>query len=272
MLIGAQKAGTTSLAAWLQAHPDVFVAPEKEVRYFNDPYRFWLGPEWYRAQFAGWSGERIVCDATPLMSNPVAVGHMADALPHARLVAVLRHPVERAYSQDQHLRAQGLERRSFRRALQDERREPEGARGRVPRDYLHRSRYDEQIGRVLARYPTAALHIVLFEDLVGDPAATYTGLCRFLGIDDVRPAGLGSAVDPRPSFHSPLLHRGIGAAERRRWLPPGIAHRLRRLNEAPPRRYPPLDAGLRRELVEELRPDVVALSHRLGRDLSAWLA
>ena len=271
MLIGAQKAGTTSLAAWLQAHPDVFVAPEKEVRYFNDPYRFWLGPDWYRAQFAGWSGERIVCDATPLMSNPVAVGHMADALPGARLVAVLRHPVDRAYSQYQHLRAQGLERRPFRRALEDERRDPDGARGRVPHDYLHRSRYDQQVRSVLERYPATALHVVLFEELVGDAAATYTAVCDFLGIDDLQPNTLGTSVDPRPSFRSPLLHRYIDVAERRRWLPRGLARAARRLNDAPPRPYEPLDAGLRRELVEELRPDVLALSRRLERDLSAWL-
>jgi hypothetical protein len=97
-IIGAMKAGTTSLAAWLDEHPDVHIAPQKETLFFNTPYNFWLGVDWYREQFAAAGDAHAVGDATPLMQNPLAVRHMADLLPDAKLVAILRNPVDRAYS------------------------------------------------------------------------------------------------------------------------------------------------------------------------------
>jgi hypothetical protein len=272
LLVGAMKAGTTSLATWLGAHPDVHIPPAKEVSFFNDPYHFWLGVDWYREQFAGAAGEAAVGDATPLMSNPVAVRHMADLLPDARIVAVLRHPVDRAWSHYCHLRALGHERRPFERAVADEERSASPPSGAVPLDYLHRSTYLPQVERLQAAYPPDRLLLLLFDDLRDDPAATFARACRFLGVDDaVAPGAVGRVSDPRPAFRSPLLAAALRRPGVRRRLPGPAVGVLERANRGRLRPNPPMDPATRRRLVERFRPEVEELAARLGRDLSAWL-
>jgi hypothetical protein len=255
LLIGAMKAGTTSLAAWLDALPDVHVAPQKEVRFFNEPYHYWLGEPWYREQFMGAGAAVAIVDATPMMENPIAVDHAAELLPDARLVAVLRDPVERAYSHYWHIRSIGQERRSFARAIADERADPTAARGAVPRDYLWRSTYIEHLRHVEARFPRASMLVVLFDDLRDDPAALYRGVCRFIGIRDDVPDEVGMVRNPRP--------------ERPARLRDSIARRLG-LGLRGSQGYPSLDPRVRASLVAEFDGSIAALERWLDRDLSAW--
>jgi len=65
MLIGAQKCGTSWLAAMLRQHPDIFVPEKKELHFFNLKSNYARGIEWYRKQFDGWSGQKLVGDCTP---------------------------------------------------------------------------------------------------------------------------------------------------------------------------------------------------------------
>jgi hypothetical protein len=270
-VIGAMKAGTTSLAAWLDEHPDVHIAPQKETRFFNTPYNFWLGVDWYREQFAGAGTARAVGDATPLMQNPLAVRHMADLLPDARLVAILRNPVDRAFSHYQHIRALGQERRSFREALAAERADEPGARGDPPRDYLQRGRYLRQLQAVAERYDRERLHIVLFEDLRDRPHDAVREVLRFIGVDDsVALTGVGAAHDPRPAVRSSRVYAALDGRVGRRL--PGTARRaLDRLNTTDKQAYQPLDPQHRQELLAELTPEIRALGDWLHRDLSGWL-
>jgi hypothetical protein len=103
IIIGAQKSATRWLRQNLGKHPDIYTAP-REVKYFNHPKRVTeLGPDWYRAQFDGWAGERIVGEATPgymmLGHGPADVARRIRAtVPDVRLIAVLRNPVDRAHS------------------------------------------------------------------------------------------------------------------------------------------------------------------------------
>src|SRR5262249_47403241 len=103
LVIGAQKSATHWLRVNLGLHPDVFCA-DGEPAFFNDKVRYEeSGVEWYRAQFAGWSGEAIVGESTPgymfWRHHPERVADRIGAvLPEARLVAILRNPVDRAQS------------------------------------------------------------------------------------------------------------------------------------------------------------------------------
>ncbi|HLF04873.1 MAG TPA: sulfotransferase, partial [Dehalococcoidia bacterium] len=82
-IIGAQKSGTTSLAYYLRAHPDVFLAPGKEVHYFNA--NFEKGTEWYKSRFAGAGKQKAVGDATPnYLAHPQAPARMAGVIPDAK--------------------------------------------------------------------------------------------------------------------------------------------------------------------------------------------
>lgn len=268
-IIGAMKAGTTSLAAWVDQHPDVHIAPQKETRFFNTPYNFWLGVDWYREQFAGAGQARAVGDATPLMQNPLAVRHMADLLPDAQLVAILRNPIDRAYSHYQHIRALGQERRSFRQALLRERQNEAAARGDPPRDYLQRGRYARQLERVFDRYDREQLLVVLFEDLRDRPQDVMREVLHHIGVDEtVALTGVGDAHDPRPAVRSARLYAWSQGRVTRRL--PLARTALEAVNRRPKKPYPPVDPQLRAELVTEFADEVRQLEQLLGCDLTAW--
>jgi len=103
IIIGAQKSATRWLRQNLGCHPDIFTAP-REVKYFNHPERVAaLGTDWYRAQFEGWAGEPVSGEATPgylmLGHHPHEVAtRIKAAVPDVRLIALLRNPMDRAYS------------------------------------------------------------------------------------------------------------------------------------------------------------------------------
>jgi hypothetical protein len=270
LIIGAMKAGTTSLAAWLSAHPDVFIAPEKETRFFNQPSRYAAGEQWYRRQFAGRRDEHAVGDATPMMSNSIAVGRMAKHVPSAKLIALLRHPVDRAYSHYQHVRAMGLEPRDFATAIAAERTNPGSAMGKVPKDYLNKGHYLRQLEDVSAHFPRERLHVVLFDDLKSHPQGTFAGVLRFLGVDPTAEiAGIGETHDPRPRYRLPWLETAL-----RHWggrPPRRLLERVKQANVAPAPPYEPLDPTLRADIARDYAEEIPLLGRWLGRDLSGWL-
>ncbi len=102
LIIGAQKCATRWLRSNLGEHPDVW-AVENELSYFDSDRRYALGPDFYRSQFAGWSGEPLLGEGTPgyLMArnDPATVARrIGETVPDVRLMAVIRDPVDRAQS------------------------------------------------------------------------------------------------------------------------------------------------------------------------------
>src|SRR5437764_7156012 len=96
-IIGAMRSGTTSLTRYLNAHPDVFVAPGKELHFFDQ--RFDRGLDWYRDCFERAAGQRAIGEATQsYMYDAEAMTRLAVTVPKARLLAILRNPVDRAWS------------------------------------------------------------------------------------------------------------------------------------------------------------------------------
>src|SRR5262245_26427491 len=185
------KAGTTSLTAWLDAHPQVFIPRRKELHFFDLHHR--EGIAWYRRWFAASDSFQATGEATPAyMYREEAFSRMADLLPGAKLIAVLRHPVDRAYSHYWHRRNRGEESFGFgERIAQEE-------AGCTPSPgYLARGRYLEQLRRITSRYPREALHVILFDDLESRTKETYASLCRFLGVDHtIVPSAVGVAYTP----------------------------------------------------------------------------
>jgi hypothetical protein len=99
LIVGAMKSGTTSLARYLGAHPQAYVAPEKEINFFERGYVWNRGVDWYASRFEGAGDALAVGEASPsYMYWPTAIERMASVVPDARLIALLRDPVERAYS------------------------------------------------------------------------------------------------------------------------------------------------------------------------------
>ena len=272
LIIGAMRSGTTSLFHYLRGHPDVFMPRVKDTRYFD--LHFSKGLEWYKAQFSGANGQRAVGEASPAyMSFEEAPARMAQVIPQARLIAILRNPVDRAYSHYWHNQARGREPLGFVDAIAAEPERIASAGPTQRRDhnysYLNRGRYLAQLQRVCQYYPREALQVLLFEDFRDAPLQTFQSLCRFLEIDDTFvPLDLGAAVNPYVSFRSPRLRDFYHHP----WFPrlPVLQQVLGRFNTRRGVAYPPLDPALRAELQRQFEKDNAALAAWLGRDLSCW--
>lgn len=267
LIVGAAKAGTTSLAAWLAAHPDVFIAPEKEVHFFDRSFD--RGVDWYRSRFSGARSERAIGEATPeYMAIPEAVERMASVVPGARLIAILRNPVDRAYSQYWHQRTGGEERREFAEVVHAHMRDSSSLQH--PRWYLTRGRYVDQLRKLAKHFPREAVQVLLLEDLEGDPAAAFRTVCRHIGAaTDPVPRGVGVVVNPRATSRSGLLRRASAGLRARGAA--RLADAVDRVNRAVPE-YPPMDPALRRELSEWFADANRELERWLDRDLSAWIS
>lgn len=248
------------------------MAATKEIHYFDTvPDR---GVSWYAAHFEGVKDEIAIGEATPnYLSNPGAAARIGELLPAVRLIAILRNPADRAYSAYQHGRSIGRETRTFVAALEDELegRVARDARGRDLPPYIEEGRYIGQLQRLSTYVPRGRIHAVLFEDLLGEPADTYRGVCSFLGVsEDPVPEIVGRVVNGHQGFRSLSLRRIVKRLpDRRLW------HALGRALGAVNRRsqaYPPMSERERATLGDLYDADVDRLAVWLDRDLSGWIA
>jgi hypothetical protein len=199
LIIGTQKGGTTSLYAWLEAHPNLLGAYRKEVKYFDCNYP--LGPRWYRSHFpdrAALHRQRALTgEASPYyMYHPAAAGRIRRDLPGVRMIALLRDPVERAYSDYQHMFRSGRETLGFDQALEAEAQRLQGEAEKICRDprysvyqhmhfsYQARGRYVEQLTRLFDLFPREQVLVLRSEDLFAEPASVFARVLRFLGLPD----------------------------------------------------------------------------------------
>jgi hypothetical protein len=265
LIVGAMRSGTSSLARYLRAHPDVCMASQKEVRYFDR--NFDRGVDWYRAHFRCPRPNLAIGEATQTyMYDGQALERMASLLPDARLIAILRNPVDRAYSHYWLNRERQREPLDFRQAIEVE---PDRlANGdlneRLLYSYLDRGRYARQLSRICELYPREKLHVILFDDLCSSPHSTYQSICRFLEIrDNYDPPNLGDVVNPYVSVRSVKM-RNIT-----RGLPSRLANAVGRINSRVGS-YPPLNPTIRADLVARFEPEMNVLEEWLGRRIPAW--
>ena len=198
LIIGAQKSGTNTLYDYFAQHPDVRRSSIHEVHFFDN--NFDRGVGWYRGHFPHNSGSHrrwLTGETSPYyLFHPLAPRRAARVVPGARLVALLRNPVDRAYSHYHHTRAKGRERLSFEEALEREAERTDDAwndlaSGRVAEappvqhhSYLARGRYAEQLARWFACYPTEQVAVVKAEDLYERPEPVMRRLFHFLDLPE----------------------------------------------------------------------------------------
>jgi hypothetical protein len=263
LVIGAPKAGTTALAAYLAAHPQVFVAPEKEVHFFDT--RFDRGLDWYRGRFADARGEIAVGEASPTyMYHDAALERIASVLPAVKLIAVLRNPVDRAYSHYWWMHAL-FESRSFEDVARQDMANETGIR-----PYVRGGRYLERLQMVRRICPDSPVHVTILEELRSSPAATYAEVCRFLGVEDSTvPQDVGDIHNPAYRLRFPWLRKLMFRFRARKRLPASLVDRIDMWNRMP-FTYPPMDQGLREELEQYYAGPNAELAAWLGRDLPLW--
>ncbi len=201
LIIGAQKCGTTSLYNYLAEHPNVVPAYRKEIHFFD--YNQAKGDLWYRAHFpvaASMKKRRggpglVSGEASPFyLFHPLASERVRRTVPEARLVVMLRDPVQRAYSHYSHNLRRGTESLSFEEAIERERERLAGERERMVRDegyyahnyrvysYLSRGIYVDQLRHWRTFFPEGQFLFLKSEDFFSAPAATVESVARFLGL------------------------------------------------------------------------------------------
>jgi hypothetical protein len=200
IIIGAQKCGTTFLYDELAKHACIAPAITKEIHFFD--FKFNRGVDWYRACFAQPRGQargqaRITGEASPYyIFHPLVARRIANVAPQAKLIALLRNPVNRAYSHYQHEVRLGFERLPFDQALDREQARLRGEAERMQADpsyqsfthahygYLTRGIYIDQLKRWRDLFPDRQLLILRSEDLYGNTPETMGRVLDFLGLPD----------------------------------------------------------------------------------------
>lgn len=300
IIVGAAKAGTTSVFEYLGEHPQVFISTPKETDFFaNQVYgeseRYMHGinqraqdmvirtPDAYRALFAGASEAQVCGEASPSYMLDARIPALIHAWnPAVKIVMLLRDPAERAWSDFLHNQLYGSEvlpPDRFREAFQDSgRRLAEG--WRMNANYEIKGRYGEQLEHFLAVFPHEQVGVFFYDDLKSDPQTFMRSLYAFIGVDAAFTPRTEQRYNvngvPAKGFLKRALYRFLyqpHAIKRvlRRFVPAGVRRRLRfglqwRVLEKPP----VLPPQVRVELAAHYLADIEKLEALTGRDLSAW--
>lgn len=221
LLIGAEKAGSTSLYRWLISHPWIARPERKEIRYLTGPEND-LGLLWYKSHFPirrfvrGANGERrasITLDATPsYLFDPWSPARAQSVLPEAKIIVLLRNPIHRAWSHYLHWLRMGWESEPFEEAIYrpeeliDALRLCLSLRNENPRAvteafgrpcYLARSIYADQLARWFESFDRNRVLVVKSEEFFSEPEVAYKRITNFLELPAFRPTGV-SAMNRRP--------------------------------------------------------------------------
>jgi hypothetical protein len=268
IVIGAMKCGTTSLHFQLRRHPDIAMPRDKELDFFVAARNWPKGLEWYASRFP--AGTQIRGESSPSYTSsarhPGVPARMHSVIPDARLVYLVRDPVERMVSHWVNNVADGRETRPLPEAMRDEAR------------YLDRSLYWRQISAYLEHYPPSRILVLTMEDLADRPVATLRTVLEFLDVDpgvrlpDLR-LNRTQRKRARTRFgarvHRSALGRGIDA------LPQWMQWRTNRALY----RFPPFSRPLERPalsdrdraaLAERLRDDTNRFREFAGRAFAGW--
>jgi hypothetical protein len=277
--VGAAKAGTTSLYRYLAEHPDVYMSPMKEPHFFSriDPapqlssfFPHVTDRDEYLALFSAAGGATIRGEAsTSYLSSEEALVAIKRVSPDAKIIVMLRNPISRAYSHYWNDVREGIERRSFDAAVDEELAGPPGRWG-VSSIYVDCGFYAERIARYLATFRGNVLAL-FFEEFIADPSGHLEQTLRFLGVDPRLAPRDGYEPQnvfalPRNSLSRTVLGSGRVRDIARRLVPRRARAYGRELLLAPAEK-PALDPAVRQRLQDLYRDDVERLSRLLGRPL-----
>ncbi len=290
LIIGAAKAGTSSLYYYLKQHPQIYMSPLKEPKFFaleGEKLDF-QGPDRginrnsvtsidsYCELFRDVSNEIAIGEASPLyLYSPKAPGRIKHYLPEVKLIAILRNPVERAFSSFTHLLREGYENLSFEQALKEE-------KNRIQQKwsflwyYQQKGYYYQQLKRYFDLFDRGQIKVYLYEDLRDNCPNLIQNIYRFIGVDD--------------NFIPDLSRKNISGTPKSRiihdlftkdnllksLLKPLFPKQLRRnLADSAIRQNlgskPVLSLATRHDLYQLYREDILQLQDLIQRDLSHWL-
>lgn len=287
LIIGAQKAGTTSLYYYLRQHPQIYMSREKEAHFFsyeNEKLTF-HGPshkltipitniENYRKLFQEVSSEIAVGEASPsYLYIPKAVERIQNYVPDAKLIAILRNPTDRAYSNFLHCVQDGSEQLTdFEQAIRAEKARIHDNWGAMWH-YVQKGFYYTQLKRFFDRFDPNQIRVYLYEDLQSSPINLVQDIFQFLGVDkefvpDVSSKYNISGIPKNKTLR--FLMTGLTPISAR--LKPFLPAKLRQSIKKQILIKPELSLEVRRQLIQVYQEDILKLQDFIQQDLSKWLA
>ena len=263
LVIGAPRAGTTWIDENLRRHPEVFLPQKKELHFFD--LNFEKGMEYYEAFFSAWRGQKAVGEATPAYLHGAYsknnIPHLIrQSLPRVKLIASLRHPVERAYSR--YLNSFAKYDHNIRLSFHDKLlQKPE---------FIQEGYYFRQLQPYFELFPRDDILVLLYDDMQTDPKGFMRRIYEFIEVDPDMETGfegarINMAAGKRNLARSKLLWLASRGLSRLNFHT--AATRLKKFNS---KAIPPLDPALRQQLADVYREENAKLQELIGRDLSAW--
>ncbi len=302
LIIGVQKAGTTSVYAYLKQHPQIFMSPVKETNFLERDWEAIAPEERERVNqerirqgrkpridtlekfsqlFAGVTDEQAIGEASPnyLFHYPTSAQLIQRYVPDAKLVAILRHPVERAYS-DYLMHVRDAIQAQSSESLSDQiRRFSEHQSFTIKKGF-----YYQQLSHYFKTFDPQHIKVFLYDDLTCNPIEMMQNFYGFLDVDptfcpDISKREQVAQVPKNPVVNQMLQTRNpvraVAASLLRVMVPVETRQRIRdrliRLNSAHKSTAQPLSMGDRQQLLAIYRDDTLKLQDLIQRDLSNWL-
>ncbi len=210
--IGAEKAGTTTLYSLFQEHPEVVVSLEKETGFFYNDELFEKGLNWYIGNFFPDIDEQgCMFEADPNYCYfDKCLRRLRQCIPNARIIFILRHPVERAFSQYLMMKKWGLELLDFEQACAVEpTRILKGDWQKGHFGYVDRSDYLPQVKKILSIFPRNQVYFIEFNTFIKNQQLEYNKLLKWLGLNSCETyveKHANKSSSPRIKFLSQLIH------------------------------------------------------------------
>ncbi|WP_129671688.1 sulfotransferase domain-containing protein [Candidatus Chloroploca sp. Khr17] len=295
LVIGAYKAGTTSLHHYLKQHPQVFMSRIKELRFLTYAGHQLLplssadlaSLAWpvkslqaYEALFAEAESTQARGDVSPCylgFAEQSILGIQA-YIPDAKLIAILRQPADRAYSSHvYHVSIGQEEERNFRRVLQFEVANRMRRVDGKPRRSFARGLYFDNLKCYFQCFPREQIQVWLYDDLQANARMLMRAIFQFIGVDDTFTPDMSihhnTASWPRLHFAPLVTRKAEHVVSRliRQFPKPMRQHLARGYRKLIRTQPPPIDADLRRELTARYRDDILRTQELIGRDLTHWL-
>lgn len=295
LIIGAAKAGTSSLYDYLKQHPQIYMSPVKEPRFFapelyteycKDPYRdptnkhrtSPMDLDEYCVLFKEVSKEIAVGEAsTEYLYMPKTPERIKQYIPDVKLIAMLRDPVERAFSSFCYQLRDGCEKLTFEQALQEEEKRIMEKKWWPGWHYKKVGFYYAQVKRYFDTFEREQIKIYLYEDFESNSIKVIQDIFRFLNVDDTFIPSLtrvNASGTPKSKILQHLLTRDNPLKAVLKPLFPKqlrgkVAQGIQKQNLGP---KPILLPEIRQELVQSYREDILKLQDLIQRDFTKWLS
>ena len=289
IIIGAAKGGTTSFCHYLNQHPEVYVSPEKEPRFFAPEFytKYTNGPvrsaslrpkmSWqeYKSLFKGVTNEKAIGEAsTEYIFFPKVPQRIKLTIPNVKLIAILRDPRERAFSAYCYNLRDGREKLSFEEALADEERRIQ-ENWRPGWYYKEAGFYFKQLSRYFSIFEPHQIRVYLYEEFDQKPLEILHDIFNFLEVSSDFVPDLSRkniSVVPKNILLNNLLSNESSLANLKPHLPKKIRLFFKYIRDKNRKSKPDLSGKIRKQLIDVYREDILRLQDLLNRDLSNWLS